>query len=68
MLEVMQELNSWIDEIPPLVQPSRFGNKAFRIWFDRLCSVSCLAMLLYRTLFPLCNRLWVWKTWKVVRN
>lgn len=39
MLDVMVELNSWIDEIPPLVQPSRFGNKAFRIWFDRLCNV-----------------------------
>ena len=38
----MQELNTWIDEIPPLVQPSRFGNKAFRIWFDRLCNVSPL--------------------------
>ncbi|CBK21877.2 uncharacterized protein [Blastocystis hominis] len=40
MVEVMQELNTWIDEIPPLVQPSRFGNKAFRIWFDRLCNNS----------------------------
>ena len=40
MVDVMQELNTWIDEIPPLVQPSRFGNKAFRIWFDRLCNVS----------------------------
>ena len=39
----MVELNAWIDEIPPLVQRSRFGNKAFRIWFDRLCEV-CLAM------------------------
>lgn len=43
MIEVMMELNSWIDEIPPLVQPSRFGNKAFRIWFDRLCKVILFA-------------------------
>lgn len=39
MLDVMVELNQWIDEIPPLIQLSRFGNKAFRIWFDRLCKV-----------------------------
>lgn len=38
----MVELNAWIDEIPPLVQRSRFGNKAFRIWFDRLCEVCLL--------------------------
>ena len=68
MLEVMQELNSWIDEIPPLVQPSRFGNKAFRIWFDRLCNVLCLSMFLYRTQFHLFNILWVWKTWRVVES
>ena len=39
MIDVMRELNEWIDEIPPIVQQSRFGNRAFRIWFDRLCKV-----------------------------
>jgi len=29
---LMQHLISWIDEIPPINQPMRFGNKAFRIW------------------------------------
>ncbi|OQR99774.1 serine/threonine-protein phosphatase 2A regulatory subunit B' [Thraustotheca clavata] len=29
-------LNTWIDEIPPIAQPMRFGNKAFRDWYDRL--------------------------------
>ena len=42
----MVELNTWIDEIPPLVQRSRFGNKAFRIWFDRLCEVCFLMFFL----------------------
>lgn len=28
-----------VEEIPPLKQPSRFGNKAYRIWNDRLCKV-----------------------------
>ena len=55
MLDVMKELNTWIDEIPPLVQPSRFGNKAFRIWFDRLCKVSLLDPFLSRILFLLLN-------------
>lgn len=45
MLDVMVELNQWIDEIPPLVQLSRFGNKAFRIWFDRLCTVRVILLL-----------------------
>ena len=55
MLDVMKELNTWIDEIPPLVQPSRFGNKAFRIWFDRLCKVSFRNPFLSRILFLLSN-------------
>ena len=55
MLDVMKELNTWIDEIPPLVQPSRFGNKAFRIWFDRLCKVSLGDPFLSRILFLLLN-------------
>ena len=36
---MLRILNRWIDEIPPLKQPSRFGNKAYRIWNDRLCKV-----------------------------
>ena len=36
---MLRLLNQWIDEIPPLKQPSRFGNKAYRIWNDRLCKV-----------------------------
>ncbi|KDO33908.1 hypothetical protein SPRG_01788 [Saprolegnia parasitica CBS 223.65] len=33
---LLATLNSWIDEIPPIDQPMRFGNKAFRDWYDRL--------------------------------
>lgn len=33
MLDIM---NSWIDEIPPIDQPQRFGNKAFRTWCSKL--------------------------------
>src|ERR1044072_2800409 len=31
---------SWIDEIPPLPTPQRFGNKAFRTWMSRLEEVN----------------------------
>ena len=31
-----ERLAQWIDEIPPLKQPMRFGNKAFRIWHEKL--------------------------------
>ncbi len=30
------ELRSWIDDFPPLKQPMRFGNKAFRQWYARM--------------------------------
>ena len=29
-------MSKWIDEIPPIQQPQRFGNKAFRDWTARL--------------------------------
>eukprot|EP00435_Cladocopium_sp_Y103_P027502 s1280_g6.t1 len=31
---------SWIEDFPPLHQPMRFGNKAFRSWHQRLCERS----------------------------
>lgn len=34
----MQKLYNLIDEVPPLKQPMRFGNKAFRTWHDRMTS------------------------------
>ncbi|CAD5124277.1 DgyrCDS12569 [Dimorphilus gyrociliatus] len=36
LLTLLDTLSVWIDEVPPIEQPQRFGNKAFRIWFDRL--------------------------------
>lgn len=30
------QLSSWVDEIPPIKQPMRFGNRAFRNWHARL--------------------------------
>ena len=36
LVEVLRVLDSWIDEIPPLKTPQRFGNRAFGDWVRRL--------------------------------
>lgn len=36
ILGLLRKLEQWVDEIPPIEQPQRFGNKAFRIWHGRL--------------------------------
>lgn len=36
LAEVLGELDRWIDDFPPVQQPMRFGNKAFRQWHGRL--------------------------------
>mmetsp|Transcript_12795 Transcript_12795/g.21642 ORF Transcript_12795/g.21642 Transcript_12795/m.21642 type:complete len:152 (+) Transcript_12795:137-592(+) len=32
----LDKLDTWLDEAPPIEQPMRFGNKAFRVWMDRI--------------------------------
>jgi len=27
---LLRKMNTWVDEIPPIDQPMRYGNKAFR--------------------------------------
>ncbi|TDH01736.1 hypothetical protein EPR50_G00165810 [Perca flavescens] len=36
LLDLLGTLDRWIDETPPVDQPSRFGNKAFRTWYAKL--------------------------------
>ncbi|KAF8963092.1 hypothetical protein BDZ97DRAFT_1821716 [Flammula alnicola] len=36
ILALLNELDQWIEEIPPLQTPQRFGNLAFRKWGQRL--------------------------------
>jgi len=36
MLALLHTLDAWIDDIPPLKTPQRFGNVAFRTWGQRL--------------------------------
>ena len=34
--EMLETLSKYIDEIPPIHQPMRFGNKAFRLFIDKI--------------------------------
>ncbi|KAJ3605171.1 hypothetical protein NHX12_027221 [Muraenolepis orangiensis] len=36
LLDLLATLDRWIDETPPVDQPSRFGNKAYRFWYAKL--------------------------------
>jgi serine/threonine-protein phosphatase 2A activator len=36
ILALLDTLSNWVDEIPPLQTPQRFGNLAFRTWGARL--------------------------------
>ena len=39
VLNMLEILNKWVDEIQPIQQPQRFGNKAFRDWFAKVKEV-----------------------------
>lgn len=39
LVALLNTLDRWIDETPPVDQPSRFGNKAFRTWYAKLDEV-----------------------------
>lgn len=36
ILDVLTRMGEWVEEIPPIQQPMRYGNKAFKDWFCRL--------------------------------
>jgi Phosphotyrosyl phosphatase activator len=37
--KMLDDFDKWIDETPPIQQPMRFGNKAFRTWHDKIGKV-----------------------------
>ncbi|KAK8794706.1 hypothetical protein WA158_001687 [Blastocystis sp. Blastoise] len=39
-IKILEEMYEWVNEIPPIQQRSRFGNKAYRIWNARLLANS----------------------------
>lgn len=36
LLNVLDTISQWVDDIPPIDQPQRYGNKAFRDLYARL--------------------------------
>lgn len=36
LVAMLEELDGWVDDFPPIQQPMRFGNKAFQQWHARL--------------------------------
>ena len=41
LVELLQKLESWVESIPPVDNKlSRFGNPAFRTWYDRAAQVN----------------------------
>uniref|UniRef100_A0A0D6QUK5 Serine/threonine-protein phosphatase 2A activator n=1 Tax=Araucaria cunninghamii TaxID=56994 RepID=A0A0D6QUK5_ARACU len=36
VLGILDEMETWVAAIPPVQQPARYGNPAFRIWQERL--------------------------------
>ncbi len=52
VLGLLDELDRWIDEVPPLPTAHRFGNLAFRTWGKRLEDVSSLQPTFTSSLGP----------------
>lgn len=41
-IAMLDKFDCWINEIPPVEQPQRFGNKSFRVWHAKLQEVYLL--------------------------
>lgn len=39
VVQMLNNFDEWVTEIPPTEQPQRFGNKSFRTWHERLQQV-----------------------------
>lgn len=39
ILKVISSLDNMVTEIPPIDQPQRFGNVAFRTWYEKVKQV-----------------------------
>lgn len=46
LVELIEKLSVWIDETPAIDQPQRFGNKAFRTWWEKIKDVSSSLIIL----------------------
>lgn len=39
IVSLLDKLDVWIEETPPIEQPQRFGNQAFRTWYKKVKEV-----------------------------
>ena len=39
LVKLIEDLSAWVDETPAIEQPQRFGNKAFRTWWEKIRDV-----------------------------
>lgn len=44
-IHLLDRLDKMIDETPPIKQPQRFGNQAFKTWYEKLKDVCCFKLL-----------------------
>jgi len=49
LLNLLDTMKKWISEIPPVSQPQRFGNKAYRTWFQRVHEVRLFSDIFAKT-------------------
>lgn len=45
LVELLEKLEGNIDAIPPIEQPQRFGNVAFKSWYQRLVEVDRIVFI-----------------------
>ena len=44
LVSMLDDFMGWVDEIPPIEQPMRFGNKAFRTWYTKVVDAAPAAV------------------------
>lgn len=49
ILQLLDEMDEWINIFPPIDQPQRFGNQAFRSYYNHLKQVGCLPSVKFST-------------------
>lgn len=54
MVNLLDKLDVWIEETPPIEQPQRFGNQAFRTWYKKVKEV-VIVMLFSKHLYDFCK-------------
>lgn len=58
MVSLLDKLDVWIEETPPIEQPQRFGNQAFRTWYKKVKEVlfHCLFQIIWNSYCARCFR------------